>query len=385
MQIVGQLATILWVQDPTEPYFEIHKDANHQEQVISFGTENGRAFVVNHNLASPRILKSSSDIRNYTAGNLGNSLIADAFLRQVGQRTIHGIPSIANFDFSSSHIDPAAIRDAYDFVVLIFQDHIRPDSRDHRFDYRVDFSGLLEMIRHVRLPGIVPSLGVNFHKQGLEEFISSLDAELVRFLRGLSELTPAIGVRGAMTADVLRRLGVKNTRIIGCPSYYSVGKELPATNTDSDQNEFARPRVAFTSDMLIWKSPRNRHHSQIPIVLQSEFDLIEFALEGRLGPGQRVHALRRKGRAGLLRAFPNPPAWRQFYKNFDFAIGARFHWAMAAHATGVPLLIVSDDQRTRELSEHLQLFRKSSISKKSVIDDLNRESVSYRRSNTLPA
>ena len=346
-----------------------------------------RAFIVNHNLSLAGALSNSEELSRATAGNLGNSLIADAFLRDIGQERISGIRSLANLDFSSVNLDPGWIREHHDVLVIMFQDHIRPNSAEYRFEFEIDYSGLSNFIASVGLPIVVPSLGVNFHEQKLADFLESLDDELVSFLRELSAKTPSIGVRGATTAEVLGHFGIQNSTIIGCPSYYSNGETFPekANGFGGLQRTNCEPRVAFTSDLLIRKKPANRNQKNIPIVLQSEFDLIDMVLFGGSASSPRAIALEGKRNSKLLRAFPDPQEWVEFYRDFDFAVGSRFHGAMAAHAAGTAHLVLSDDQRTAELSEHLRLFRRPSIERKSSIDELFQEACSYRESVSKPA
>lgn len=53
-----------------------------------------------------------------------------------------------------------------------------------------------------------------------QKLVDSLIPIQIKFFKTLSERAISLGVRGEFTADCLNLMGIKNVRIIGCPSFY---------------------------------------------------------------------------------------------------------------------------------------------------------------------
>ena len=53
-----------------------------------------------------------------------------------------------------------------------------------------------------------------------EEVVGSLPDERKHAFREISEQVKSLGIRGSFTAECLELMGIKNYRIIGCPSFY---------------------------------------------------------------------------------------------------------------------------------------------------------------------
>ena len=50
------------------------------------------------------------------------------------------------------------------------------------------------------------------------------------------------------------------------------------------------------------------------------------------------------------RWFQDPNAWRMFASQFDFYLGDRLHGGIVALQTGVPAILISEDQRVSEVA-----------------------------------
>jgi hypothetical protein len=51
------------------------------------------------------------------------------------------------------------------------------------------------------------------------------------------------------------------------------------------------------------------------------------------------------------RWFQEPSAWRSFASRFDFYLGDRLHGGIVALQTGVPALLIAEDQRVNEIAD----------------------------------
>lgn len=192
-------------------------------------------FVINSNICT-----TQSDISNYSvmmdviSGNVGNSYITWSLLKECGCTLNvlegHEIKSLHSYDFSNAERDLAMINEECTHVILILQDQIRVHES---YGLRLPYTQLSDFISKIKKPILVAGLGANSLEGFVPHFYKLLDDEQVRFWRLLGEKCNSIGVRGYFTAEVLNDLGIKNVRVIGCPSYFECGNDRIVTNPDS--------------------------------------------------------------------------------------------------------------------------------------------------------
>jgi hypothetical protein len=192
-----------------------------------------------------------------------------------------------------------------------------------------------------------------------------------RFLALLSERSASIGVRGDFTADVLNKMGIKNVDVIGCPSmFYSLD---PAFQVHRQATPPARIRTAFHCtptgyyrDSIAQLISFGVQHCDAYIA-QSENYLLGLVSDEAehvkntefffhyYNDGSLSHTALREWFRAHTHWFFSLDAWLDFMRDFDFAMGSRFHGNMAALQRGVPALSMVFDTRTRELCEYLNL------------------------------
>lgn len=272
-----------------------------------------------------------------------------------------------------------------------------------------------DFIEAMGLPVIPFGLGVH---AGPDATVAEarLHPSTLRMLQVVRDHAPAIAVRGAFTADVLRRFGIHNVYVTGCQSaYLSTILNEPKSFTHRDfhnqycfnltesavearllefglannldfisQDEYFSEIVAAGDTVSFLYSPHGRKYyrrgssSKINQRFQSAIDRVVRTIHGGDGSvlsantklglkfPRYLEALYESGRLtprkydAFLRAhfkkFYDPDAWVAWIKDhYDFAFGTRFHGNMAALQAGVPALWLVHDMRTRELCEHLQL------------------------------
>ena len=189
-----------------------------------------------------------------------------------------------------------------------------------------------------------------------------------RFLHYVADHSRTIGVRGCYTADVLRRLGIRNVDVIGCPSAFWAGS-APRLHSDALP---VHPRVAVHStpvghyrDKVSALMAHGMRHGA-DYIMQSEAWMMPL-----LGAGGDPALLRenllfyahpecdparlQSWLQGHVRVFFGMEQWLGHIGGYDFVYGSRFHGNMAAIQAGVPALNMPFDTRTRELCEHLNL------------------------------
>src|SRR4029079_13585580 len=80
----------------------------------------------------------------------------------------------------------------------------------------MEWGPTLAIIQPLRIPGIVFGIGAQAPSSGP----LVLSDQTKDVLRAIADHCVALGVRGAYTAQVLWDIGVKNSRIIGCPTMF---------------------------------------------------------------------------------------------------------------------------------------------------------------------
>lgn len=200
-----------------------------------------------------------------------------------------------------------------------------------------------------------------------EELVNTLTETQIKAFKMLAERAVSIGVRGEFSAQCLNLLGIKNIRVIGCPSFYF---RAPKKSYKLKIPSLKRTQMTLTpgskcADLLrmgqeldsVWLMQTASELPQLGLE-QTEWNpdweesLLE-AFQGTEYTGQQIWDYMRK-RAVI---FFERAAWDAFYQENDitFAYGSRFHGNMAAFRNGIPALWIVHDVRTAELVNTLHL------------------------------
>ncbi len=204
---------------------------------------------------------------------------------------------------------------------------------------------------------------------------SEVDARSVRLLRVLAERSKAVAVRGAFTADLCAKYGVKNVEVMGCQSiYYSAAQHAPG----AFQHHSTTGRQMASLSMLPDETAVVRFMIENGVDYIGQNDLVqEKIVQGGLSATEfaadRSHwvlpSIRKVIDAGSTSAeeyyayvkehfhvFYDVPSWvNHIAESYDFAFGTRFHGNVAALQAGVPALWLEHDTRLQELCAHFAL------------------------------
>lgn len=222
---------------------------------------------------------------------------------------------------------------------------------------------------HTDCPVTLAGLGAQSTKElnTPAKLISALTESKKYFCKTLSERSVTIGVRGEFTAECLEKMGIKNYRIIGCPSAYhflnGCPPKLPSPSLTKCQitvttgNKYESKLIRAGKELdAIW-------------MMQMMTEMPECAFEDKwvspvwvekrfpdLGISVNAYKQYMKKNAKIFFDFKE---WNEFYQNsgdpFTFAFGSRFHGNMAAFRNGIPALWITHDSRTSELTQTLHL------------------------------
>jgi len=226
----------------------------------------------------------------------------------------------------------------------------------------IDFPYWDNILKHV--DKVIPlSLGFAFDKN---RGIAPLSDDLVRFLKILSERVE-LGVRGEYDADTLNKCGIKNARVIGCPSlHYHLNRDFKVIkNTDSVK----KVHINFSTDFgNLGLSQKDFFHQHMPFMwyVLNIFDRKSYELDFSLQKPPFTEAsdigtiLLSYGEVDRLfmecgRYYFSVKDWIEGIRENDFSIGTRFHGNIAAILAGVPTLMINIDKRMKELNSYYKI------------------------------
>lgn len=262
-------------------------------------------------------------------GNSGNFLFAQSVYKSLYRPEAQIDLDRYNPDLFSAD----DINEKYDALVLPLANAFRPQFEDVLRQYTA-------LIRGLKIPCVVVGVGVQAGLDLAELKGSSIDPTVRAFVAAVLDRSATIGVRGAITADYLRRLGFDAVDVIGCPSMFLNGAGLrvrkgldtldagdaiavnQAQNVRPEIGEFVRGALkAYPNGLFVAQSDAN-------------------ARDWSGAAGNRV------------RHFRDAPPWLALLKTRVFSIGSRIHGNIAALLAGIPALVLAHDSRTLELCRY---------------------------------
>ncbi len=227
---------------------------------------------------------------------------------------------------------------------------------------KVDIPYWENILRHAHR--VVPlSLGFAFH----DGRIAPLDKGLERLLHMFAERAE-LGVRTEYDADFLEGCGIKNVRVIGCPSlFYHMDRSF---GVDDSSHGIKRVNVNFTTDFanlgisqkdavdIHWKlllyfiQKHETGQFQVDYTMQK----LPFAeicdIHGILLSYGEVHPFYKE----CGRYFYSVKDWIEGIRGRDdFSMGSRFHGNVAAILSGVPALMVNVDKRMKGMNDFYRI------------------------------
>lgn len=227
-----------------------------------------------------------------------------------------------------------------------------------------DLGGLADRLHKTGLPLMVLGLGAQAMRDVSEV---RLQEGTERLLRLFAERCASIAVRGEYTASVLERYGVRNYRVLGCPSNFinpdpTMGAKILARWQDLPR-DFVAYAPTFYSYNAKLESALYAALGQrvVEIVAQDPMPAVALARGDRtsetaawlaskagflsdLTGGDQTRAV------SILRAYFDADAWMESYRHVDAIVGTRIHGANLGWQAGRPALVISYDLRTEELA-----------------------------------
>jgi len=255
------------------------------------------------------------------------------------------------------------------YVILSFADTLRiNDDNDERY------LQLARFINKIECPIVVFGLGIgNLSRENVET--ARLTAAQVQLIDTIAQHTPLIGVRGNITAGIIKRSRPNLACIpVGCPSIFARPVEVrraaqlkidlssrqPAFAGTAFHHELERQLFleAIAADCYLVE-PVNRHNHLAAEMSNTKTRLSRNDLPYFLRSAPRIETQLEhitKFYQSRYRLFRNIEDWVGFNQSsVAFTYGTRFHVNMASLISGVPALWLTHDARTSELVELLRL------------------------------
>jgi hypothetical protein len=235
---------------------------------------------------------------------------------------------------------------------------------------------LAEKFRQVLHPLVAIGLGA---QAGVRKSIPEIPKGTQNWLKAISERAisnnPNIGLRGPFTLEVLEHLNLASSAtVIGCPSLFI----NPAKNLGQIiAKNLCEPKIiAVVSGHQKWTHLAKLEASLTNLVTitggsyigQSPLEMVKLTRgESQKMTDEELNSCRdfccpqmdldefRSWSRSHGNVFFDAHAWMEFYKKYDFVIGARIHGVMLALQAGVPALCIAHDSRTLELCETMKI------------------------------
>ena len=150
--------------------------------------------------------------------NIGDAFVFDSSLKLLNFEKLEELPI--------TRVDPQQIdrlNAEFDYVFLRGSNYVHAE---------MNWSRTAEVLRRLKLPVIAFGIGAQAPVSGKLEL--SEDSKTV--LKLIADSTASVGVRGTYSAEVMNELGIRNVRIIGCPTAFRNNRpdlsiRLPALET----------------------------------------------------------------------------------------------------------------------------------------------------------
>ncbi len=296
--------------------------------------------------------------------NIGDAFVFDSSLKLLNFSKLSAL-EIVNPKFD----DMDRINAEYDFVFLRGSNYVNKDMR---------WSQTAEVLKRLKIPVIAWGIGAQAPVKGKIE----LSDETKTVLRMMADSTTSIGVRGAYSAQVLWDIGIKNVRIVGCPTAFrrnnpDLNIQLPSLDKIRTAGITLRREVSSTYAQDI--KQYLTFHRDLVKDLANRFDVVLMA-QGEVEEKKIVFGTpeQKEEAFAALKANKTVKDWyldetmeklhreRLFYSDVvadyenlvqqkDLVLGYRLHGNLMALANNVPSIYFTYDSRTVEFAETYQI------------------------------
>jgi hypothetical protein len=299
---------------------------------------------------------------NATGQNTGNLLIGNGLLQQIE----------CNRYFVGTHHQPEFVAENCQLIAIPAANWIYQG---------FDFGWLADYLERIRsdIPILVVGLGAQMPSSSLTDEVKIPDGSK-RMLKIMAERCVEIGVRGEFTASVLNRMGIKNVRVTGCPSFYTncaptleiqkeefhEGFRVSINGSRNVYKHSFNPDAAFAVESELLRISINNHYDYVLQNEKPEMQILhdprrQHEFDGTLQHLSNIHGLGVDAGQYVnwikdcCKVFYSIREWTDYIRYKDLSIGSRFHGNLIALLNGVPAILIAHDSRTREMAEFMRI------------------------------
>lgn len=292
--------------------------------------------------------------------NIGDAFVFESSLKLMNYEKVAELP-IAGPPMEK--IDQ--LREEYDYVILRGSNYINRE---------MNWRDSIPVLKRLGLPVIAFGVGAQAPVKGQLE----LSEESKAVWRLIADSTTSVGVRGAYSAQVLNDIGIKNVRVIGCPTAFRRNNQhlrikLPELDTVEKVGVTVRREVSPTYAQDIQRYLTL--HRDLIKAMANRFDITLMA-QGEVEEKKMVFGTdeQKEDAIAALKANRWVSDWyfddameklyreRMYYSDVvadyetlvrahQLVLGYRLHGNLMALANGVPSIYFTYDSRTAEFAE----------------------------------
>ena len=223
---------------------------------------------------------------------------------------------------------------------------------------------LTVLVKKLRIPCVVPCVGLRSNLGTMSGQAPDFNETVKAFVRAILQKSSKLGVRGETTGRYLEKLGFSRGRdfvVVGCPSMYTYGAELPQRALQMPQslnqcafslNQRADERdwrfIDGLADQFEESVFVSQHWQIFRQFMLSNGRLTYTGVESR--PGFKA-LLSKYASQDRMRFFLNRKPWLDFLSTRDISFGHRIHGALLSVLAGTPAVVVPFETRTEELAK----------------------------------
>lgn len=299
-----------------------------------------------------------SELHDHIGNNVGNLMYVAGVTRamMVTDGTTFDKTKF-HFAYTDEEIDE--INETCDGFLISLADAIRPNYIDR-------MNQMTETISKLKIPCVVIGVGLRAPYEPGSDMSYPFDDDVRRFFSAVLDHSASVGLRGQITGEYLKHLGFHEEQdftIIGCPSMYMYGRELPFRDTIADFLADRQSPCAFnispslTDKTLSLISDLAAEYPNSVYMPQNSKD------ERLMYYGKPISKEKRKVdnwpvtldhpfyRDHEALFFNHPVSWINFQRSNLLSFGTRLHGNITAVLAGTPALFMPQVARTRELCE----------------------------------
>jgi hypothetical protein len=303
--------------------------------------------------------------------NLGNKLFWYAMMQYLTRKDI-------KYDIKTRDMSSDEINRNYDKIIII-QANI---FGRHVMNY---LYGWADVFYDIKIPIYMIGVGaqaLNF--DDLNSLCSDIKRSATRLIKKVYDTGGEFGLRGYFTKELFDKLGFKSAVVIGCPSFYQMGRNLQIDNNKVKHKDFKPLINGYTGYLRDGKIAQFfQMYSNSVYMDQDQFFTIlydpEYEKHHPLNKKTIKKLLRKYSFTGIdllccgrIKLFWDIPTWFKFLreKRYNFSFGKRIHGNIASILNGIPAVVHYFDSRTRELAEFFNIPMIDNLPKKKDLYDI---------------